>query len=124
MVQQVQMVPQQRVQKVTAVQQNGQPIQGQGFVMQNGQPMQGQGFVMSQPIQGQGFAMQNGQPMQGQGFVMSQPIQGQGYITQQPGMNNFNNRPSIMMNQSATAPEPVVVQATYTNSVNRQNIWY
>ena len=122
MVQQVQMVPQQRVQKVTAVQQNGQPIQGQGFVMQNGQPMQGQGFVMSQPIQGQGFAMQNGQPMQGQGFVMSQPIQGQGYITQQPGMNNFNNRPSIMMNQSATAPEPVVVQATYTNSVNRQNI--
>ena len=100
MVQQVQMVPQQRVQKVTAVQQNGQPIQGQGFVMQNGQPMQGQGFVMSQPIQGQG------------------------YITQQPGMNNFNNRPSIMMNQSATAPEPVVVQATYTNSVNRQNIWY
>eukprot|EP00943_MAST-04B_sp_MAST-4B-sp1_P000203 g203.t1 len=98
-VQQIQMVPQQGVQKVTIVQPNGQPRQlmqmqngaqpiqfVQGGVMQNGaQPIQFvQGGVMqngAQPIQFvQGGVMQNGaQPIQFvQGGVMqngAQPIQ-------------------------------------------------
>ena len=101
-VQQIQMVPQQGVQKVTIVQPNGQPRQL--MQMQNG----------AQPTQ----LVQGG---------VSQPTQGQGYVIQQPGRNNFNNQPSTMTYQSSVtplAPPPVVVQATriHTNAVNRQNI--